>query len=161
MFKLNSRLIPESIPWLVSNDRKQEAEQILRKAAKKINITLPDNIFDEDHSMNSEMQRLFEKNAIVSDNCDGRIITPREVRLSDIDQQEANSNSTENNIESDRHKIGLSDPITIPIKVSSTDYLSKTEREAVTSAIPKYRFSDLMRSKTLRRYYLAFFPIWY
>ena len=35
------RLLPESIPWLVANNKKKEAEAILYKAAKFNGITLP------------------------------------------------------------------------------------------------------------------------
>ena len=35
------RLLPESIPWLMANNKKKEAEEILHRAAKFNGITLP------------------------------------------------------------------------------------------------------------------------
>ena len=45
--------MPESIPWLVANNRGKEAEEILRRAAKINKITLPESIFVD----NSEHQQ--------------------------------------------------------------------------------------------------------
>lgn len=45
------RYIYESIPWLVANNRKPEAERILRYAAKVNGTELPDTIFDETQEM--------------------------------------------------------------------------------------------------------------
>jgi len=38
------RLLPESVVWLCANNRVAEAEEIIRKAAKLNNITMPDKI---------------------------------------------------------------------------------------------------------------------
>ncbi len=45
------RYIAESIPWLVANKRYEEAEKILRKAAKLNKISLPENIFERDSEL--------------------------------------------------------------------------------------------------------------
>ena len=38
------RVLPESVVWLYANNHVDEAEQVIRNAAKLNNITMPDNI---------------------------------------------------------------------------------------------------------------------
>lgn len=42
-----SRLIDESLSWLVANNKKQKADKILRKAARMCRVNLPDVLFDD------------------------------------------------------------------------------------------------------------------
>ena len=39
------RILPETIPWLIANNKTKEAEEILRKAAKLNGRELPDKMF--------------------------------------------------------------------------------------------------------------------
>ena len=39
-----SRILPESVVWLYANNRVDEAERVIRRAAKLNNIALPGNI---------------------------------------------------------------------------------------------------------------------
>ena len=41
------RYLPESIHWLVANGRANEAEKILKQAARFNNIKIPNNIFTD------------------------------------------------------------------------------------------------------------------
>ena len=49
------RLLPESVPWLAANGREEEAELILRKAARINKVTLPEHILkresEDDHQV--------------------------------------------------------------------------------------------------------------
>ena len=38
------RILPESLPWLVANDRADEAEKILQNAAKWNKVSMPERI---------------------------------------------------------------------------------------------------------------------
>lgn len=42
----HSRWIPETVPWLYANNRVDEAEDVIRKAAKMNNVVMPDVIFE-------------------------------------------------------------------------------------------------------------------
>ena len=50
-----NRTIPESLPWLLSKGRVQEAEAIVRRAARFNNREIPENIF-QDHIHSPEMK---------------------------------------------------------------------------------------------------------
>ncbi|XP_064619908.1 solute carrier family 22 member 3-like isoform X2 [Lineus longissimus] len=64
-------LLPESIPWLVANNRIEEAEEILRDAAKMNKLEVPDHplaklilplLKREDSDMGTDSVVLYEKN---------------------------------------------------------------------------------------------------
>ena len=44
---LLSRLVPESARWLVNQKRYEEADKVLRKAAKTNGVTLPDRWWEQ------------------------------------------------------------------------------------------------------------------
>ena len=53
---LFGRILPESIPWLVANDRVVDAEKIIKRAAKFNNVNMPDKILatpEQDYMLNS------------------------------------------------------------------------------------------------------------
>ena len=53
IFKL-TRIVSESIPWLVVNKKFEEAEAVMRKAAKINKITLPATIFKRPATINKD-----------------------------------------------------------------------------------------------------------
>ena len=46
-YSIFNRFLPESIPWLVVNNRVDQAEEVLKKAAKFNGITLPDKFLEK------------------------------------------------------------------------------------------------------------------
>lgn len=62
--------MPESVPWLYANGRVEEAEKIVRKAARFNKIEMPQVIFKMKNIVENETEK--DENQEGSDNLNGR-----------------------------------------------------------------------------------------
>jgi hypothetical protein len=157
------------------NGRKQEAETIMRKAAKKNNIVLPDNIFGDnvdDGANEAEMESLFNEKEEDTVIYDGRIHTENDASSRDSIQAKVVSDSDGiiSPISSEMSNIsGFNTNGLLTDSRSMRDFGSsvlnnknsdRSRRDNKEPPIIRYRFSELMRSKSICRYSVVFFLIW-
>ena len=75
------RVLPESIPWLCVNERVDQAEKILLKAAKINKVVIPEHVLGNDHGEQVTLQETSDKK--VAPPADGQAVKSEQAEKKD------------------------------------------------------------------------------